>query len=91
MKNALRNRVILLALVLLIGQLTLVVHATVHDAEINCQLCLNQNHHSKILPVTKLIIPPSDGKNSDLIKADVQKPLKTFPNAYLQRGPPVTL
>ena len=57
MSSAIRNRVIFLALILLIGQLTLVVHATVHDAEINCQLCLKQSQLSKGIPVVALEIP----------------------------------
>lgn len=90
MSNALRNRVILLALIILIGQLTLVVHATVHDAEINCQLCLSQSHHAKGIPVVKLEIPQARHIGEVFISTDVQISLKPFPNAFSQRAPPST-
>ncbi len=91
MSNALRNRVILLALVILIGQLTLVVHATVHDAEINCQLCLSQSHHAKGIPVVNLDIPLVRNIDGVFISTDILLSLKPFPNAFSQRAPPVTV
>ena len=91
MKIALRNRVILLALVLLIGQLTLVVHATVHDAEINCQLCLSHSHHTKALPAAKLFIPSAGLEAGIFISIETHKLFKSTPKAYFQRAPPVTL
>jgi hypothetical protein len=88
MKNALRNRVILLALVLLIGQLTLVVHATVHDTEINCQLCLNQAHGIKGIPVAKFDIPQLSRQIEVFSGLQVRTPSKPLPKAYSQRAPP---
>lgn len=88
MKNALRNRVILLALVLLIGQLTLVMHATVHDAEINCQLCLNQSHSSKGIPVVKFDVPQLSRQIEIFRGLQIQNPSKSLPKAYSQRAPP---
>jgi hypothetical protein len=90
MKNALRSRIILLALVLMIGQLTLVVHTTVHDAEINCQLCLNQSHGSKGIPVAKFDIPQPSRQNEIFTGLQIQNPSKPLPKAYSQRAPPFT-
>lgn len=88
MKYALRNRVILLALVLIIGQLTLVVHVTAHNTEINCQLCLNQSHGTKGIPVAKFVIPQLSRQIENFTGLQVQNTSKPLPKAYFQRGPP---
>jgi hypothetical protein len=89
MSLALRNRVIFLALILLIGQLTLVVHATVHDSEINCQLCLTQSHHAKGIPSIQFTIPTVNNDGSLItVYIDLQ-PSSNPPKAYQQRAPPV--
>ncbi|MGK0297431.1 MAG: hypothetical protein ACI9XC_001034 [Gammaproteobacteria bacterium] len=89
MSLELRNRVILLALILLIGQLTLVVHATVHDSEISCQLCLTQSHHAKGIPSTQFNIPTVNNDDSlILVYIDFQTS-NNPPKAYQQRAPPI--
>ncbi|MGY8814589.1 MAG: hypothetical protein ACKVHQ_07700, partial [Gammaproteobacteria bacterium] len=86
MSLALRNRVILLALILLIGQLTLVVHATVHDSEISCQLCLTQSHHAKGIPTTQFNIPTLGSEDSLIIVYIDFQPSNNQSRAYQQRA-----
>ena len=90
MSFALRNRVVLLALIILVGQLTLVVHATVHDAEYSCQLCLSQSHYSKGIPSSKLTIPATNNHDVLIVEYQNLQPTINLPNAYFQRAPPVT-
>jgi hypothetical protein len=85
MSLALRNRVILLALILLIGQLTLVVH----DSEISCQLCLTQSHHAKGIPTTQFNIPTLGSEDSLIIVYIDFQPSNNQSRAYQQRAPPV--
>ena len=90
MSIALRNRVIFLALILLIGQLTLVVHATVHDADYSCQLCLAQSHYSKGIPSSNLTALGTNIHDNLIIEYQNLQPTLNTPNAYFQRAPPVT-
>ena len=90
MSQKLRNRVIFLALILLIGQLTLVVHATVHDAELSCQLCLSQTHSSKAIPTVKLAIPSVKANDSLIVISNHQNTYPPVHKAYFQRAPPLT-
>jgi hypothetical protein len=88
MSVALRNRIIFLALILIMGQLSLVVHATVHNSELSCQLCLSQSHHTKGIPTLKLNIPVvNDGDNLEDSYQTFQ-PALNLPKAYFQRAPP---
>lgn len=88
MSSAIRNRVIFLALILLISQLTLVAHAAVHDAEINCQLCLKQSQFYNGIPVVVLEIPEISNQKEDFsyINSNILK--SSNPKNYFQRAPP---
>jgi hypothetical protein len=90
MSHTLRNRVIILALILLLGQLTLVVHATVHNPELSCQLCLSQSHYSKGIPSLKLNMPDFDNHVGLILVFKYVKPTSNIPKAYFQRAPPAT-
>ena len=90
MSFVLRNRVIVLALILLVGQLTLAVHTTVHDDELSCHICRSQSNDSNAIPSIKLYTPITNNQD-DLfaVYKDLQPTTKSL-RVYLQRAPPVT-
>jgi hypothetical protein len=84
-----RKRVIALALILMLGQLTFVVHATVHNAELNCQICLSQAHYSKVIVSSKATVPTIHKQDTDLNRPVVLPAQSQQLRPYLQRAPPV--
>lgn len=89
MTLAQRNRILFIALVLLISQLALLVHATVHDSEPSCQLCLTQAHSSTGILPTKVVIPTSSATELLVARDSIPLVLSSQPRAFLQRAPPV--
>ena len=85
-----RNRVIILALILILGQLSLVVHATVHNSELTCQICLSQAHYSKVIASAKATIPTLHKQKAEVIRPVVLSVQARQLTPYLQRAPPVT-
>ncbi len=89
MTLAQRNRIIFIALVLLISQMALIVHATVHDSELNCQLCLSQAHSSTGILPSAIIIPASHATEKSVAAGSNPQAHSSQPRAFLQRAPPV--
>ena len=90
MSTKARKRIIAFALILMLGQLSLVVHATVHNAELSCQICLSQAHSTKAIAPAKTIIPGIQDQNAELIHLAVLPTQTQKSKPYQQRAPPVT-
>ena len=89
MSIAQRNRIFFIALFLLISQLALLVHATVHDLEPSCQLCLTQAHSSTGILPAKIVVPTSSATELLVTRDSIPQALSSQPRAFLQRAPPV--
>lgn len=88
MSLAMRNRILLLALILAVCQLALVVHATVHDSELSCQICLHQAHSSTGILPAKVVVPTAHANDKLVATQLVSQPVTNPPRAFLQRAPP---